>query len=147
MRMRQPPDTAERRPRAESGAPDDARGDGTRASVTVPAQCPPCQRDPVPLAGAIGELLEVSDERDSWMRRIMAAGRDGYVRGLADGVALGRRLEAAERDRAWDAIAGPISRIDPAFMSRRWAVRGEPRTRETFGRAHPGDFKGREGAA
>jgi hypothetical protein len=32
--MRPPPDIAERRPRAESGAPNDARGDGTRASVT-----------------------------------------------------------------------------------------------------------------
>ena len=101
----------------------------------------------MPLVGVLGELLALSDERDSWMRQLLAAERDSYRRGLADGIVLGRRLEAAERDRAWNDIARPIARIDPAFMSRRWTVRGEPRTRETFGQPHAGDFKGRKGAA
>jgi hypothetical protein len=128
-------------------SPPGNTGDSAGQRTAGGGQTVPCQRDPASLATAIGELLELSDERDSWIARLIAAGRDGYARGLADGVALGRRLEAAELDEAWNRIAGPISRIDPAFMSMRWAVRGEPRTRETFSRAHPGDFKGREGAA
>ena len=117
----------------------------TDTSPSVPHQRVPAE--PVPLSAVLGGLLELSDERDSWIRQLIAAGQDGYVRGLADGVALGRRIEAAERDQAWNEIARPISRIDPAFMSRRWAVRGEPRTRETFSRAAPGDFRGKKGTA
>ena len=101
----------------------------------------------MPLSETFGELLALSDERDSWMRRLLTAERDSYRRGLADGIVLGRRLEGLERDRAWAEIARPVARIDPAFMSRRWTVRGEPRTREAFGRTHPGDFKGRERAS
>ena len=80
------------------------------------------------------------------MRRLLAAGRDSYRRGLADGIILGRRLEGAERDAAWNAIARPVARGGLAYAElerKRWAVRGEPRTRETFGLPHPDDFTGR----
>lgn len=100
----------------------------------------------MPLWEAVGELLALSDERDSWMRQLLAAERDSYRRGLADGIALGRRLEGAERDRAWNEIARPVARIDPELKRKRWTVRGQPRTRETFGQPHPDDFTG-QGAA
>ena len=101
----------------------------------------------MPLWETFGELLALSDERDSWMRQLLAAGRESYRRGLADGIALGRRLEGAERDAAWNEIARPVARIDPERKRKRWAVRGEQRTRETFGQPHPGDYKGRERAS
>jgi hypothetical protein len=100
----------------------------------------------VPLWETFGELLALSDERDSWMRRLLSAGRDSYRRGLADGIDLGRRLEAAERDAAWNAIARPAARGGPTFAElerKRWAVRDSARTRETFGLPHPDDYKGR----
>lgn len=69
-----------------------------------------------------------------------------YRLGLAAGIALGRQLEGAERDEAWNRIAGPISRIDPLFMRKRWAVRGELRDQAEFGKPHPLDFPGRDAA-
>jgi len=96
---------------------------------------------------ALAGLIDRSDERDLYMKRIRQARAEGWRAGWAEGYDKGRADEGAERDRAWNEIARPISRIDPAFMSRRWAVRGQLRSRETFGRAHPGDFKGKEGAA
>ena len=98
---------------------------------------------------ALAELLERSDERDRYMERIDQAWRDGYRRGDEDGYARGRQDEGTERDQAWDRIARPASRAAPfrEFERRRWAVRGEPRTRETFSQPHPGDYQGRKGAA
>jgi hypothetical protein len=104
----------------------------------------------VPLAAAVGELLELSGERDSWMRWLLSSGRDSYRRGLADGIDLGRRLEAAERDRAWNEIARPVAHGGPSraeLERKRWTVRGEPRTRETFGLPHPDDYRARERAS
>ena len=104
----------------------------------------------MPLWETFGELLALSDERDTWMRRLLSAGRDSYRRGLADGIALGRRLEAAERDAAWKAIARPAARGGPSHAElerKRFTVRGEPRTREAFGLPHPDDYKGRERAS
>lgn len=66
-----------------------------------------------------------------------------YKRGLVLGIVIGRGMEGAERDAAWNEIARPISRIDPELLRRRWSVRGELRTREEFGKPHPGDFPGR----
>jgi hypothetical protein len=62
-----PPDTAERRPRAESGAHDGDHDVST--SVTA----------------AVGDLLALSDERDWWLARLLAAERAAYQRGFADG--------------------------------------------------------------
>ena len=48
------------------------------------------------------------------------------------------------------AIARPVARGGPAYAEierKRWTVRGEQRTRETFGQPHPGDYLGRDGAA
>lgn len=95
----------------------------------------------MPLHTALAELLERSDERDAWLARVIEAEESGYARGLADGVTLGRQLEAAERDEQWNRAAAPIARGGPAVADR-WKLRGEPRTRQTFGRPHPADYPG-----
>ena len=104
--------------------------------------------EPVPLAVPPGDLLDRSDERDLYMRRIGQAHAEGWRAGLAEGYGMGREDEGAERDRAWNAIARPASRAEPLaeLERRRWTVRGEPRTRETFSQPHPGDYQGRGSA-
>lgn len=46
-------------------------------------------------------VLELSAERDLWLRRLVATGREEYQRGRREGVTEGRELEAAEREAAW----------------------------------------------
>jgi hypothetical protein len=96
------------------------------------------------------DLLALSDERDVYLRRIGQAFREGWEAGHMTGVDDGRQAEAAERDAEWNAIARPVARGGPAYAEierKRWTVRGEVRTRETFGQPHPGDYPGRDGAA
>lgn len=102
------------------------------------------------LGQALGELLDRSGERDLYGARIDQAYREGWRAGQAEGYGMGRADEAAERDRAWKEIARPAARggLSHAELERRrWAVRGEPRTRETFGQPHPDDYQGRKGTA
>lgn len=93
--------------------------------------------DPVQFRDA---LLELSDERDTWLRRLLGAWADGwracaaalgdqYERGFADGVASIKRtdhqlVDALDRGRV------------------RWILRGQERTRDTFGQPHKDDFNG-----
>ena len=96
------------------------------------------------------DLLALSDERDVQLELRRRAYRDGWEAGHMTGVGDGRQAEAAERDREWNAIARPVARGGPAYAEierKRWTVRGEQRTRETFGQPHPGDYLGRDGAA
>jgi hypothetical protein len=55
-------------------------------------------------------LLALSDERDLAMALRLAAWREGYRAGRAAGIGEGRRLEAAEREADWRAIARPVAR-------------------------------------
>jgi hypothetical protein len=78
--------------------------------------------------------------RDRWMHvRI----EDRYAAGTQDAVdARRRRALAAGREAV--ILAQQLSDPDlldppPDLM---WSVRGEPRSRETFGRPHPDDFPG-----
>jgi hypothetical protein len=106
----------------------------------------PCQRDPVPLAVTLAELLELSDERDQWMRRLGAEYRLGYAIGHALGVDEGRRLEAAEMAKAWNRIARTVTGgvTHAELEARRWGPVG----RAHFGDPQPGDrFGQQEGAA
>jgi hypothetical protein len=57
-------------------------------------------REPAPLAGAIAWVLELSDERDRYLARILAAERDGYARGYATGYDAGWLACIAELKRA-----------------------------------------------
>jgi hypothetical protein len=64
-----------------------------------------------------------------------------YQRGYRDGYAqCALEIQAAEHG----IVAVLTAQAD--IERRRWRLRGEPRTRETFARPHPDDFTGR-GAA
>lgn len=94
------------------------------------------------------ELLGLSDERDRQQQRLLEAERAAYSQGYADGRAAGR----TEADRAWAARPRQRTRDGEPLAdveARRWELRGELRTRETFGQPHPADYKGqrRESAA
>jgi hypothetical protein len=100
-----------------------------------------------------GDLLSVSDERDMWERRLIAAQRAAYRSGYADG----RAVERAETDRAWAALPPvrvPDSRELAEVEACRWhlccrrcRLAGhragcpdcEDRARETFGQSHRDD--------
>lgn len=104
------------------------------------------------VAAFIGE----SDDRSRQLGERLAAWREGYAAGFAAGTEVGRGAEAHERDQLWSEFSKPISRRGPAgpgvdekislaydhVERRRWNLRGEPRTRETFGQPHPGDYQG-----
>lgn len=106
-----------------------------------------------PRAAAPGAavLLAWSDVRDAEQAARLAATREAYHAGLAAGLERGHRetlenLAAAER-RALGGLVRLADRPDVAEMERRrWSLRGEPRTRETFADPHPGD-RGPFGAA
>lgn len=128
---------AERRP-GGGGVPETRAGGGIGNSV----------RDPLQLAQAVAELLEHSDERDAWLARL----GDEYQLGWKLGYAAGRAAERLEADREWAAVPPQRIRGGDALAdveARRWELRGEIRTRETFGRPHPADHRGqrRESAA
>jgi hypothetical protein len=95
----------------------------------------------------IADVLALSDERDVQLELRNRAYRDGWEAGHVAGVDDGRQAEASERDREWRAIARPIARGGQAHADLeriRWTVRGEVRTRETFGQPHPGDYMGQD---
>lgn len=96
------------------------------------------------IAAVARELLTYSDARDRESARVLAAEARGYARGAAEGYALGiaDRLEQASADQREIAVIVRhlADRPDAAELERRrWSVRGEPRTRETFAAPHPGD--------
>lgn len=135
------PDKEERRPLARGGAPEDARGDGTMASVTD-AAVPRPRAEPLPLSEVIGGLLELSDLLDGQLRQRLAAYREGYQHGRDAGYDAGYDAGIAERKRVQQDMVEALK-----VHARRWELRGEPRARETFGKPHPDDYHGREGAA
>lgn len=102
--------------------------------------------DPVPLADAIGDLFSVSGERDRSLRRWLDAWRDGWEAGRAAGWADGYLQCASDVKAAEHGIADHLARA--AEIERgRWRLRGQARSRRTFGQPHPGDYPGRDGAA
>jgi hypothetical protein len=86
-------------------------------------------------------LLAISDERDLWSRRLLDEARAAYLAGYA----AGRADEQHAADCSW-AARPPFKvseRPDLAELKAlRWELRGEPRTRETFGLPHPDDYPG-----
>lgn len=72
---------------------------------------------------APSELLAVSDERDQWLRRLLAAERAAYQAGYRDG----RAAERHKADRAW-AAQPPAKVIDGTSFAeleaRRWGTGG-----------------------
>lgn len=130
--------TAERRPRRRDAVPEAHAGSGTGLRLQ--------RQPPVTLAEALAELVEVSDGRDQWEQRLLAACRAAYLAGHADG----RAAERLEADQAWAARPARIARDGLALEDlerHRWTVRGDSRTRDTFGQPHPDDYQGQDGAA
>jgi len=98
----------------------------------------------VPVGEAIAEWLALSAERDRYMGRILAAERRGFERGVA---AMADEYERGFHDGC---MAFKRAQHDAHALTEveasRWELRGEKRTRATFGMPHPDDYKGR-GAA
>jgi hypothetical protein len=70
---------------------------------------------------------------------------DAHRADLEDAYQRGREDMAREYERDWAVIARPVARGGPAFAElelRRWGVRGEQRTRQTFGQPHAADYMG-----
>ena len=112
------------------------------ATVTRPAYI----AIPVPLALAVAELLELSDERDRWMDRLgdeyRLGWKLGYEAGAREGYEAGGRLLEA----GWPSIVKPLSGTALAeLQERRWGPGGRAR----FGEPRPGDRfpRRQEGAA
>ena len=126
MRNRPPGREREGGPPAKGSRPNHARSSPPRR-VSV---------------STVAALLALSDERDTWMRRLLAAERAAYARGYDDGFRVGGEGLFARR-RAWP----PVVITGPSFAElerRRWGPGG----REHFGDPRRGDYPGRrEGAA
>lgn len=91
------------------------------------------------------DLLALSGERDTWLRRLLAAERGAYRAGYA----AGRDDERRDADRAWAARPAARAAYGPSLAeveAARWQLRGEQRTRATFGSPHQADFTGRAGS-
>jgi hypothetical protein len=96
-----------------------------------------------------GEILDLSAERQLWERLIDAAWRDGYraaLGQLAEAEARGYARAIADVKAAQHALYNHLRRVRE-LEDGRWIVRGQQRTRKTFGRPHPNDFTGQDGAA
>lgn len=127
-----------------SGAP---RGRATRSHIAAaPAEKPAAAHtvrhdgDPVPLADAVAGLVSLSDYLDRLLRLRLAAWREGY--------AAAELAHADDYDRGFHDGRMAVKRaqhdaVDLCELEgRRWELRGEPRTRQTFGLPHPDDYQG-----
>jgi hypothetical protein len=104
------------------------------------------QRDPVPLAQAVAELVERSNLLDLSLKLRLAAWREGYSHGYERGVDDGRRQAEAEAERAWYQATHPIAIGGighDELERRRWGPCG----RAQAGDPRPGDYPGQDGAA
>jgi hypothetical protein len=71
----------------------------------------------------------------------------GYRYGCEHGFLAGYAEAEADMARRWHEHADPIARSDPQLLRRSWSLRGEPRTRQTFGQGHRDDYDPRMGGA
>jgi hypothetical protein len=105
--------------------------------------------EPASLRQAIGELLDRSDERDVYNARIKAAWSEGWLVGHQIGYDGGYGEAQRDMARRWHEVADPAARGGPQhaeLQRRRWMLRGDQRTRGTFGQGHPDDFPGGDAA-
>ena len=116
-------------------------------------------------------LLEISDERDLWLRRVLDAERSGLRRGIAAGRALGYADALAELESDWQSVARPVAypeetaarrvraaeancrrdagQQERSFVARAYATRQEQRTEAQQGTVRmyppPGTVRPRAG--
>lgn len=86
----------------------------------------------------IAMVMHLSDERDRWEQLAIDNGRAGYLSGYVDGyrdrmITDDREFAATPRMPLIDGT--PLDQV----AAKRWELRGEARTRETFGQPHPQD--------
>lgn len=89
-------------------------------------------------------FIALSDERDAALAARAAARAEGYRAGLAaaeSAYEAGYAACAADVKAAQHAIYRPLAAAAEAERGR-WRVRGEARTRATFGAPHPADYRG-----
>ena len=99
--------------------------------------------EPVPLRQALAELLELSAERDGWVRLALDWARSAYRRGYRDGHDAGYRTGYDQAVREWKITAAGMTHL------------GGPPFAELDRRRYPPDGRlswiqpqtGREGAA
>jgi hypothetical protein len=84
-------------------------------------------------------LLAESNERDRQLRLRLAAWEDGWRAGAAGEYTRGYQAAVADIKAAEHALYDYL-RSGPAETVR-WALRGEPRTRATFGQPHRDDIR------
>jgi hypothetical protein len=85
-------------PPDKRSGPQGTTGRSTSKVLDRPADTPTVTR------GAVGGLLELSDERDRWLRRLLNAERAAYDRGFNDGRAVAC-VALAEMEERYQAIA------------------------------------------
>ena len=86
-------------------------------------------------------LLALSDERDTWLRRVLAAWRDGYAAATAD------RADDYSRGYANGVLARKHAQHDLAEAARVYAARWGSGGRGHFADPRPGDYPARRRAA
>jgi hypothetical protein len=103
------------------------------------------QREPVPLAEAVAELLSWSDALAASLRLRLAAYRQGHEDGRQLGYDEGYTAAVAESEAAWYAAAHPVAAGIPhdELERRRWGPGGRARA----GEPRAGDYQGTDGAA
>jgi hypothetical protein len=90
----------------------------------------------------LARVLEQSDERDRYERRILNAWHEGFAAAEAthaDDYSLGYAAAIADVKSAEHDIVRAFQAQAPAA---RWSVRGQRRTRHAFADPHPGDYPG-----
>jgi hypothetical protein len=108
-----------------------------------------CTGSGVPPQGDVIPVLALSDERDRQLEYRLQAWREGWRAGLADAecqYSAGYARCAADVKAVHHALYSELERQSDAERGR-WIVRGELRTRRTFGDPHPDDYLGQGGAA
>ncbi len=98
---------------------------------------------PVPPQGELAALLALSDERDTWTRRLLAAWQQGYAAGAAGQFDAGYAAAIADVKAAEHALPDYLNGLRDT-EERRWALRGETRTRATFADPHHADRNSRK---
>ncbi|MGH3220227.1 MAG: hypothetical protein ACRDPY_16245 [Streptosporangiaceae bacterium] len=124
------PERAERRPVEGDGVP------GTTSLIatvhTIPARGP--------LPHEVAGLLDLSDERDLWLRRVLAAWREGYAAAAA-------RLDAEYEHGFTDGVLAVKRAQHGIVRDLRQHLRTWDGRRADFGKPRPGDYPGRGDAA
>jgi hypothetical protein len=87
------------------------------------------------------DVLELSDERDRWLRRVLDAERAAYELGMAEGFRIGLERGARIAEAEWPAVIKPLFTETAAEMDLK---RYPPAGREHF--ADPRDGDGRAAA-